>query len=260
MSDVILKRDHGVLEITLHRPEAMNAMSAEMIELALNAFSDLVRDGTERAVLMTGSGRGFCAGADLSGGRLESARDGIEDQMLSGINRLIQAVREVPVPVVVALNGPAAGAGCGLALAADITVAARSASLLTAFSRIGAVLDGGLSWTLPQKIGPARAMGMAMLGDEPIPSETARDWGLIWDVVDDDQLMPEARQLARRLAAGPSVALSLIKRQIGAAQNASLADSLRFEAACQGEAFRTEDFVEGVRAYQEKRPADFKGR
>jgi len=139
-------------------------------------------------------------------------------------------------------------------------IAGQSGKLLTAFARIGAVLDGGMSWSLTNKLGPARAMGMAMLADQPIDAQTAKDWGLVWDVVEDQALMDEATKLARRFATGPTVALGLIKRQIALAQTGSMADALRFEAACQGQAFKTDDFPEGVKAFQEKRKANFVGR
>jgi 2-(1,2-epoxy-1,2-dihydrophenyl)acetyl-CoA isomerase len=259
MSDLLIERNDGLLSLTLNRPEQMNAMSGEMVAGAAAAVMDVVENKTARAILLTGTGRGFCAGADLSGDGLTGARESIEGRMMAGINRLILAVREVPVPVVVALNGPAAGAGCGLALAGDMIIAARSAKLLTAFARIGAVLDGGMSWSLTNKLGPARAMGMAMLADQAIDAQTAKDWGLVWDVVPDEDLKDEAMKLARRFATGPTVALGLIKRQIALAQTGSMADALRFEAACQGQAFKTDDFPEGVKAFQEKRKANFEG-
>jgi 2-(1,2-epoxy-1,2-dihydrophenyl)acetyl-CoA isomerase len=260
MTDLLIEKDGGLLILTLNRPDHMNAMSSELVNATTTAITDVIENKSARAILITGTGRGFCAGADLQGDGLASRREKIEGQMMAGVNRLILAVREVPVPVVIALNGAAAGAGCGLALAGDIVIAARSAKLLTAFSRIGAVLDGGMSWSLTHKIGPARATGMAMLGDQAITAETAKEWGLIWDVVDDDILMDEAMKLASRLASGPSVALGLIKRQIANAQNSTMADAVRFEAACQGQAFATDDFPEGVKAFQEKRPAEFIGR
>ncbi len=259
MSDLLIERNDGLLSLTLNRPEQMNAMSGEMVQGATAAVMDVVENKSARAILLTGTGRGFCAGADLAGDGLTGARESIEGRMMAGINRLILAVREVPVPVVVALNGPAAGAGCGLALAGDMIIAARSAKLLTAFARIGAVLDGGMSWSLTNKLGPARAMGMAMLADQAIDAQTAKDWGLVWDVVADEDLMDEATKLAARLATGPTVALGLIKRQIALAQTGSMADALRFEAACQGQAFKTDDFPEGVKAFQEKRKANFEG-
>ncbi|MDP7053795.1 MAG: enoyl-CoA hydratase-related protein [Alphaproteobacteria bacterium] len=260
MNDLLIEQNDGLLSLTLNRPEQMNAMSGEMVQGATVAVMDVVENKSARAILLTGSGRGFCAGADLSGGGLTNARETIEGRMMAGINRLILAIREVPVPVVVALNGAAAGAGCGLALSGDMIIAGQSGKLLTAFARIGAVLDGGMSWSLTNKLGPARAMGMAMLADQAIDAQTAKDWGLVWDVVEDDALMDEATKLARRLATGPTVALGLIKRQIALAQTGSMADTLRFEAACQGQAFKTDDFPEGVAAFQEKRKANFEGR
>lgn len=260
MNDLLIEQNDGLLSLTLNRPEQMNAMSGEMVQGATVAVMDVVENKSARAILLTGSGRGFCAGADLSGGGLTNARETIEGRMMAGINRLILAIREVPVPVVVALNGAAAGAGCGLALSGDMIIAGQSGKLLTAFARIGAVLDGGMSWSLTNKLGPARAMGMAMLADQAIDAQTAKDWGLVWDVVEDDALMDEATKLARRLATGPTVALGLIKRQIALAQTGSMADALRFEAACQGQAFKTDDFPEGVAAFQEKRKANFEGR
>jgi len=260
MNDLLIEQNDGLLSLTLNRPEQMNAMSGEMVQGATVAVMDVVENKSARAILLTGSGRGFCAGADLSGGGLTNARQTIEGRMIVGINRLILAIHEVPVPVVVALNGAAAGAGCGLALSGDMIIAGQSGKLLTAFARIGAVLDGGMSWSLTNKLGPARAMGMAMLADQAIDAQTAKDWGLVWDVVEDDALMDEAMKLARRLATGPTVALGLIKRQIALAQTGSMADALRFEAACQGQAFKTDDFPEGVAAFQEKRKANFEGR
>lgn len=260
MAELIRETEGNLLRLTLNRPEQMNAMSAELINDLTDAIVDVTASRSARAIMITGSGRGFCAGADLQGSGLADRRDFIEGQMMTGINRLILAVREVPVPVVIALNGAAAGAGCGLALSGDILIAARSAKLLTAFSRIGAVLDGGMSWSLVQKLGTAQATALAMFGDQPIDAETAKEWGLIWQVVDDDKLPDEATSLAQRLANGPSVALGLIKRQIAFAQGNGIADSLRFEAACQGQAFKTDDFMEGVKAFQENRPAEFKGK
>lgn len=260
MAELIRETEGNLLRLTLNRPEQMNAMSAELINDLTDAIMDVTASRSARAIMITGSGRGFCAGADLQGSGLADRRDFIEGQMMAGINRLILAVREVPVPVVIALNGAAAGAGCGLALSGDIIIAARSAKLLTAFSRIGAVLDGGMSWSLVHKLGTARAAAMAMFGDQKIDAETAKSWGLIWEVVDDEKLPAEATILAQRLADGPSVALGLIKRQIAFAQGNGIADALRFEAACQGQAFQTDDFMEGVKAFQENRLAEFKGK
>lgn len=259
MSDLICEKEKDLLTLTLNRPDQYNALSADLIRSLTEAIIEVTATGSARAILVTGSGRGFCSGADLQGDKLANRRKVVEGQMIAGINKLILAIREVPVPVIIGLNGAAAGAGCGLALAGDIIVAAKSAKLLTAFSRIGAVLDGGMSWSLTHKLGPARATAMAMFGSKPIDAETAFNWGLINELVDDDQLINRSKSLAQELAEGPTTALGLIKRQIAFAQNNSIADAVRFEAACQGQAFRTEDFLEGVKAFQEKRKADFTG-
>lgn len=260
MSSLITETDGNLLKLTLNRPDQMNALSADLIQGITDALLDVTaKRVSARAVLITGAGRGFCAGADLQGDGLAKRRKMIEGQMMAGINRLILAIREAPVPVIVALNGPAAGAGAGLALAGDIIIAARSAKMLTAFSRIGAVLDAGMSWSLVQKLGLSRATALAMFGDYAITMEEAKEWGLVWKVVEDEALMARAGEVAMRLADGPTVALGLIKRELAFAEANSLADSLRFEAACQGEAFRSEDFPEGVKAFQEKRPANFRG-
>ncbi|MBE7635276.1 enoyl-CoA hydratase [Sneathiella sp. P13V-1] len=260
MSDLIVEQEANLLKLTLNRPEQLNALSKELISGLTEAVVGVTENSSARAILITGAGRGFCAGADLQGDKLANRREKVEGQMMAGVNRLITAIREVPVPVIIAVNGAAAGAGCGLALSGDITIAGRSAKLLTAFSRIGAVLDGGMSWSLTHKIGPARATAMAMLGDHKISADTAKEWGLIWDVVEDEDLEATSLALAHRLANGPTTALGLIKRQIAHAQNGSISDAVRFEAACQGQAFRTEDFLEGVKAFQEKRAANFKGK
>ncbi|MCP5367690.1 MAG: enoyl-CoA hydratase/isomerase family protein [Hyphomicrobiales bacterium] len=260
MSDLLIEHDGDLLVLTLNRPEKLNALSPAMRTAAFDAVTDVIERRSARAILLTGAGRGFCAGADLDGDNLTDRRARIEGQVMAGINRLVQALREVPVPVVVALNGPVAGGGVGLALAGDIVIAARSATFTLAFARIGAVLDAGASWILPRLVGPARATAMAFLADEPVDAETAVAWGLVWKVVDDDALMDEARALARRLAAGPTVALGLIKRELALSQSVSLEESLRFEAACQRQAFNTDDFMAGVRAFQRKTPPDFKGK
>jgi len=259
-TDLLIERDGDLLILTLNRPEKLNAMSNGIRTGLYEAVIDVMETKSARAILITGAGRGFCSGADLEGSSLTDRREHIEGQVMTGVNRLVQALRDVPVPVITALNGPAAGAGVGLALSGDIVIAARSAKFTMAFARIGAVLDAGASWSLTQRVGLARATGMAMLADEPIDAETAAAWGLIWKVVDDDALMDEALRVARKLAAGATVALGLIKRELVNGQNATLEQALRFEAACQRQAFATEDFPEGVAAFQQKRAADFKGR
>ncbi|WP_169569404.1 enoyl-CoA hydratase/isomerase family protein [Sneathiella limimaris] len=260
MSDVLVEKEGNLLKLTLNRPAQMNALSDEMKQVVLDEVMDVITNKSARAILLSGAGKGFCAGADLQGDSLASRREKIEGYMMAGVNKMVQALHEVPVPVIVALNGPAAGAGCGLALAGDLIIASQSAKLVTAFSRIGAVLDGGMSWALTHKVGPARAMGMAMFGGKAITAQQALEWGLVWEVVEDDKLQERSLELARTLADGPTVALGLIKRQIAYAQNNSIADVVRFEAACQAEAFRSEDFPEGVTAFQQKRKPNFLGK
>lgn len=260
MADVLVEQKGNLLKLTLNRPDQMNAISEEMKDTIIDAVVDVTAKQSARAILITGAGKGFCAGADLQGGSLEERRLKIEGQMMTSVNRMVQALREAPVPVIVALNGAAAGAGCGLALTGDIIIAGKSAKLLTAFSRIGLVMDGGMSWALTHRIGPSRAMGMALFAGEPITADKALEWGLVWDVVEDEELQEKAEEVALKLANGPTTAFGLIKRQIAFAENNSISDVLRFEAACQAQAIRTTDFEEGVSAFREKRKADFTGR
>lgn len=258
MSDLIVERDGGLLTLTLNRPENLNALSAEMRETMLAELSAELQSPSVRAVMITGAGRGFCSGADLDLDTILGRRQHIETQILSGINRMVQALRDLPVPVIAAVNGPAAGAGFSLVLASDIVIAAQSAKFHLSFSRIGAVLDGGASSLLTHRIGASRATALAMLGGS-MDAQKAKDWGLVYDVTDDVALLDTATSLARRLASGPTVALGLIKKEIAAAQWASLDDSLRLEAACQSKAFNTRDFEEGVRAFGENRKPFFLG-
>ena len=258
--DLLVEYYGDVLLLVFNRPERMNAVSGPMFGVLMEQLEAVRERKTARAVVLTGNGRGFCAGADLSaGGKLVENRDSIESSMNRGVTPFITALTELPVPVIAAVNGPAAGVGLGFALAADLTICSRSARFLTAFSRIGAVLDGGTSWTLPRKIGSTRAFAMAAFAGDAIDAQTALEWGLVWKVFDDDALRSEAIALARRLAEGPSAAYALIKQQFRYGQGASLEESLRFEARCQGQAFATTDFVEGVAAYQERRKPKFTG-
>ncbi|OJJ12567.1 enoyl-CoA hydratase [Alphaproteobacteria bacterium AO1-B] len=258
MSDLLVKRDSGVLSLTLNRPDRLNALSTDMREGILSELLSELHAPSVRAVLITGSDRGFCSGADLDLETILARRQHIETQILGGINRVVQALRDLPVPVIAAVNGPAAGAGFSIVLASDIVIAAQSAKFHLAFSRIGAVLDGGASSLLTHRIGASRTTALAMLGGS-MDAETAKDWGLVHEVTEDGSLLDTATALAQRLASGPTVALGLIKREIAAAQSASLDESLRLEAACQSKAFNTQDFEEGVRAFGESRKPNFLG-
>ena len=259
MSDILVARDDDLLILTLNRPEKLNAMSEDMRNGLLRELNTEMGGRSARAMLITGSGRGFCTGADLDPETILARRPTIETRIQAGINQVVRLMRDLPIPVIAAVNGAAAGAGVSLALASDIILAARSAKFHLSFAKIGAVLDGGSSSMLTHRIGAARTTALAMLGGS-VDAETAQAWGLVFRVVDDESLNEEALALAKRLAAGPTVALGLIKREISAAQTASLDDALRLEAASQGRAFATEDFEEGVRAFTENRKPRFKGR
>ena len=248
----------GVLTLTLNRPERLNALNVALIEALLAGFGRAA-EADCRAVLVTGAGRGFCAGADLSNRAFSpaDARPDLGKSLEKGLNPLIRAIRSLPKPVVCAVNGPAAGAGANLALACDIVLAAKSAQFLQAFARIGLIPDAGGTFHLPRLVGDARARALMMLAD-PIGAEEAAAWGMIYRAVDDQDLMGEARTIAERLAAGPTHTLGLIKRALAASSGASLDGQLDLERDLQREAGTRDEYVEGVRAFLEKRPADFR--
>jgi 2-(1,2-epoxy-1,2-dihydrophenyl)acetyl-CoA isomerase len=249
----------GVAELTLNRPDRLNSLTAEMHQEIAAALDTVERDGSIRALLLTGAGRGFCAGQDLnfdpSAGDDFDAGAALERYY----NPLIRRLRALRKPIIAAVNGPAAGAGANIAFACDIVIAARSASFMQAFCRLGLVPDAGGTWALPRLVGTARALGLMLLGDK-LPAETAAEWGLIWQVVDDDALMREARGLARRLAQGPTIGLGLIKEAVNRALDNDLGAQLDLERDLQRVAASSADFREGVAAFLAKRPAKFTGR
>jgi 2-(1,2-epoxy-1,2-dihydrophenyl)acetyl-CoA isomerase len=253
-----------VATVRLNRPMQLNALSQALVEELIAVFDAVAEDDAVGAVVMTGEGRGFCSGADLAAAASRSA--GVDRSELDiGIaleqqyNPLVKKIHALPKPVIAAVNGMAAGAGCSLALMADLTIAARSAKFLQAFVNIGLMPDAGGTWILPRLAGPQRALGFALLG-ESIKAEQAKEWGLVWDVVDDDQLLPSATALAKRLAAGPAQALARIKFSLQAGAKQSLDQQLQLEREWQRDLGRTEDFMEGVGAFLQKRKAQFKGR
>ena len=253
-----LERIGPVAKIVLNRPERLNACPPSMAVEICDALSAI---GDARAVLLTGEGRSFCSGADLSavGERSIAGGAGSYKALTQSYNPLILKLSRLPVPLVVAVNGAAAGIGCSLALTGDFTLAAKNAYFLQAFVNIGLVPDGGATWFLPRLIGKARAAQMMMLG-ERIGAEQAQDWGLIYKAVDDDVLAEEALALATRLANGPTVALGTMRRNLGLALDADLATTLMHEADGQHKAGDSADAVEGVQAFLEKRKPVFTGK
>jgi len=260
MSLILLAKDNGLATITLNAPDKLNAVSRKMIAELKATWEALAADDSVRAVLLTGAGRGFCAGADLSDpDREASAMSDSGTALEKFFNPTIQLMRSIPKPVVSAVNGVAAGVGMSFAMASDIAIAGKSASFLQAFARIGLLPDGGSTWFLPRLAGDQRARALAMLAPQ-IKAEQAKEWGLIWDVVEDAELMPRATEVARRLAEGPTLALARIKAALNQSSGNDLAAQLDLERDSQRALGKSEDFKEGVMAFLAKRKANFKGK
>jgi 2-(1,2-epoxy-1,2-dihydrophenyl)acetyl-CoA isomerase len=240
--------------VTLNRPDRLNAFNEAMHRALAKALDDAAQDTDCRAVLLTGAGRGFCAGQDLS-----TISGDLGTTIETFYNPLVRRIGAMQKPVVCAVNGTAAGAGANIALACDIVLAARSAKFVQSFAKIGLVPDSGGTWLLPRLIGEARAKALAMLA-EPISAETAQGWGMIWRAVDDDKLTDEAETLTAHLASQPTQGLALIKQAFAKSATNSLDAQLDLERDLQRQAGQTPDYAEGVEAFIAKRPPKFTGR
>jgi len=259
MNEPVRVENRGSVRLMLlNRPDRMNAFTAAMHAALGSALEAAEADPACRAVLLTGTGRGFCAGQDLGERSPDGSVPDLGATLEALYNPLIRRIRSMGKPVVCAVNGVAAGAGANLALACDIVLAARSARFIQSFARIGLVPDCGGTYALPRLVGDARARGLALLA-EPLPAETAESWGLIWKAVDDERLMPEAEALAAHLAAQPAQALAMIKHALATSAGNTLDAQLDLERDLQRAAGRTPDYAEGVRAFLEKRPPRFAG-
>ncbi len=262
--DILYAVDNGVATIRFNRPQALNALTRRLLEETLDAFGQAKSDANVRAVVLTGEGRAFSSGADLIENAVKPplGADGRLDLGLAletTYNPLAETIRALPKPVIAAVNGLAAGAAANFALLCDLTVAGRSAYFLQSFVNIGLIPDGGGTWVLPRTLGMQRALGLTLLG-ERLPAETALQWGLVWEVVDDDQVVTRATALAQKLAQGPTLAIERIKRSLQAAAQSDLTTQLALERELQRECGHTQDFMEGVGAFTQKRKASFKGR
>jgi 2-(1,2-epoxy-1,2-dihydrophenyl)acetyl-CoA isomerase len=259
-SMILVARREGYRILTLNRPQRLNAFTIPMHRELATAIADAEADQECRALLITGTGRAFSTGQDLNERITESGDVVVPGEALQQYyNPLVLRLRALPFPVVAAVNGVAAGASCNIALACDIVLAARSASFLQPFARLGLIPDAGGTWLLPRLIGQARARGLAMLA-EPLPAEKAEEWGLIWKAVDDDTLMSEAEKLCAHFATAPTFGLGLIKRAFDAAEDNDLATQLDLERKLQREAGSHPDYAEGVKAFLGKRKPAFTGK
>jgi 2-(1,2-epoxy-1,2-dihydrophenyl)acetyl-CoA isomerase len=252
--------DKGIAVLTLNRPERLNSFTQAMHGEVRDALDQLQADGSVRVLVLTGAGRGFCAGQDLNDRAVEPGGAGVDlgESVEKYYAPLVMTLRTLPMPVICAVNGVAAGAGANLALACDIVLAAKSASFIEAFCKLGLIPDTGGTWVLPRLLGPARAMGLALLGDK-LPAEKAEEWGLIWRAVEDEALMDEAMAMAKHFAKAPTKGLAFTKKAMLASWTNTLEQQLQLEAGMMRELGYSHDYREGVAAFIEKRQPDFKG-
>ena len=260
-NSILFEVTDGAAKLTLNRPGKLNSFNDEMHGEVRDALKQVQKDDAIRALLLTGAGRGFCAGQDLGDRATAPGQDApdLGRTIEKFYNPLIKTLRSLPLPVICAVNGVAAGAGANLAFACDIVLAAESASFIQAFCKIGLVPDSGGTWALPRLVGQSRAMALAMLGDK-VPAAQAAEWGMIWKALPDADLMPEAEKMAGYLATQPTRGLALIKRALNASTTNTLEQQLDLERDLQRLAGRTEDYREGVTAFLEKRKPAFTGK
>lgn len=258
---ILFEVSGGVARLTLNRPERLNSFNVQMHGEVRDALSTLQSNSEARVLVLTGAGRGFCAGQDLGDRAVAPGGKGVDlgDSIENYYKPLVLMLRNLPMPVIAAVNGVAAGAGANIALACDLVIAAKSASFVQAFSKLGLVPDSGGTWFLPRLVGNARAMGLALLGDK-LPAEQAAQWGLIWRCVEDAELESVVDQLARQFATAPTRGLARTKQAIYESWSHTLEQQLDQERDFQRELGRSQDYAEGVAAFTEKRPPKFTGR